>query len=78
MPSHDPVIACADATGCLKVNRFGDWLQRQYLIPLNEMARVHGLTSYLLLTSMLVFCKYVASSSPHRRAVEHRIGRSKS
>ena len=38
--AHDPVIHCADASGCLKVNRFGDWLQREYLIPHNELARV--------------------------------------
>ena len=38
--SHDPVIACRDSAGCLKVSRFGDWLQRQYLIPHNEMERV--------------------------------------
>jgi len=38
--AHDPVIACRDSAGCLKVSRFGDWLQRQYLIPHNEMVRV--------------------------------------
>ena len=38
--AHDPVIACRDSAGCLKVSRFGDWLQRQYLIPHNEMQRV--------------------------------------
>ena len=37
--SHDPVIRCTDGHSCLKVNRFGDWLQREYLIPHAELAR---------------------------------------
>jgi LmbE family N-acetylglucosaminyl deacetylase len=39
--SHDPVIACKDPAGCLKVRRFGDWLQRQYVIPHNGLVRVN-------------------------------------
>jgi LmbE family N-acetylglucosaminyl deacetylase len=38
--AHDPVISCRDSGGCLRVNRFGDWLQRQYVIPYAELARV--------------------------------------
>jgi hypothetical protein len=37
--AHDPVISCKDGAGCLKVNRFGDWLQREYLIPYAELVR---------------------------------------
>ena len=37
--SHDPVISCRDAAGCLRVNNFGAWLQRQYLIPYAELVR---------------------------------------
>jgi hypothetical protein len=37
--AHDPVIKCKEATECLKVNRFGDWLQRQYLYPHAELER---------------------------------------
>ncbi|WP_314503480.1 PIG-L family deacetylase [uncultured Microbacterium sp.] len=37
--SHDPVISCREAAACLKVNRFGDWLQRQYLYPHAELER---------------------------------------
>ena len=37
--AHDPVIKCSDSAGCVKVNRFGDWLQRQYLIPHVELER---------------------------------------
>lgn len=37
--AHDPVISCRDASACLKVNNFGAWLQRQYLIPYAELVR---------------------------------------
>ena len=37
--AHDPVINCNNGAGCLKVNRFGDWLQREYLIPYAELVR---------------------------------------
>jgi len=37
--AHDPVISCKDGAGCLKVNNFGAWLQRQYLIPYAELVR---------------------------------------
>ncbi|WP_460779483.1 PIG-L family deacetylase [Microbacterium shaanxiense] len=31
--SHDSVLHCSTAKSCLKVNKFGEWLQRQYLVP---------------------------------------------
>lgn len=31
--SHDPVLHCSTVKDCLKVNRFGKWLGRQYLVP---------------------------------------------
>jgi len=31
--AYDPVLHCSTAKGCLKVHKFGDWLQRQYLVP---------------------------------------------
>jgi LmbE family N-acetylglucosaminyl deacetylase len=37
--AHDPVISCSAASACLKVNNFGAWLQRQYLIPYAELVR---------------------------------------
>lgn len=37
--AHDPVIRCAEAAACLRVNRFGDWLQRQYIYPHLELER---------------------------------------
>lgn len=37
--SRDPVISCSDAGGCLRVNNFGAWLQRQYLIPYADLVR---------------------------------------
>lgn len=35
--SHDPVLHCSTVKGCLKVNRFGNWLVRQYLVPDSEI-----------------------------------------
>lgn len=37
--ANDPVISCKDSAGCLKVNKFGEWLKRQYLIPYAEVVR---------------------------------------
>lgn len=31
--SHDSVLHCDSSKTCLKVHRFGNWLQRQYLVP---------------------------------------------
>lgn len=31
--SHDSVLHCSTPHGCLGVRQFGDWLQRQYLVP---------------------------------------------
>jgi hypothetical protein len=33
------VISCKDPSGCLKVNNFGAWVQRQYLFPYAELVR---------------------------------------
>lgn len=38
--ARDRVIKCNDSDTCLKVPRFGDWLQRQYLIAHNDLERV--------------------------------------
>lgn len=38
--SHDSVLHCSTPQGCLKVNRFGDWLQRQYLVPDAEIPAI--------------------------------------
>ncbi|WP_305685350.1 PIG-L family deacetylase [Microbacterium sp.] len=31
--SHDSVLHCSTPKGCLGVRKFGEWLQRQYLVP---------------------------------------------
>lgn len=37
--AHDPVIGCSSARSCLGRAHFGDWLQREYLIPQADLAR---------------------------------------
>lgn len=37
--AHDPVIGCASAQSCLARAHFGDWLQREYLIPQADLRR---------------------------------------
>lgn len=37
--AHDPVIGCSSAQTCLARAHFGDWLQREYLIPQAELTR---------------------------------------
>lgn len=36
--AHDPVIGCSSAQSCLARAHFGDWLQREYLIPKGDAA----------------------------------------
>ena len=36
--AHDPVIGCSSAPSCLARAHFGDWLQREYLIPRADLA----------------------------------------
>jgi LmbE family N-acetylglucosaminyl deacetylase len=36
--AHDPVIGCSSAQTCLARGHFGDWLQREYLIPQADLA----------------------------------------
>lgn len=37
--AHDAVIKCSTAETCQKRKKFGDWLQRQYLIPHTDVVR---------------------------------------
>ena len=37
--AHDSVIKCSTAETCAKRKKFGDWLQRQYLIPHADIVR---------------------------------------
>ncbi|UIN30644.1 PIG-L family deacetylase [Microbacterium binotii] len=36
--AHDPVIGCSSAQTCLARAHFGDWLQREYLVPEGDPA----------------------------------------